>query len=106
MKRDYFSHASKDAHHQPLDQQGGSCIALIDARFLVWLAQHNQTGPKQDALNRFDLAQFLTGALGHAGLDVSIKRIYWYAEEMKLWMSTAKLSEKFCRTIQMVASHC
>ena len=81
MKRDYFSHSSKDAHRQPLDQQGGSCIALIDARFLVWLAQHNQTGPKQDALNRFDLAQFLTGALGHAGLDVSIKRIYWYAEE-------------------------
>ena len=81
MKRDYFSHASKDAQRQPLDQQGGSCIALIDARFLVWLAQHNQTGPKQDALNRFDVAQFLTGALGHAGLDVSIKRIYWYAEE-------------------------
>ena len=81
MKRDYFSHASKDAHRQRLDQQSGSCIALIDARFLVWLAQHNQAGPKQDALNRFDLAQFLTGALGHAGLDVSIQRIYWYAEE-------------------------
>jgi hypothetical protein len=84
MKRDYFSHASKDAHRQPLDQQGGSCIALIDARFLVWLAQHNQAGPKQDALNRFDLAQFLTGALGHAGLDVSIKRIYWYAEDHEI----------------------
>ena len=77
MKRDYFSHASKDAYRQPLDQQSGSCIALIDARFLVWLAQHNQAGPKKDALNRFDLAQFLIGALGH----VSIKRIYWYAEE-------------------------
>ena len=81
MKRDYFSHSSKDGHRQPLDQQGGSCIALIDARFLVWLAQHTQSGPKQDALNRYGIAQFLTGALAHAGLDVTIKRIYWYSEE-------------------------
>ena len=81
MKRDYFSHSSKDGHRQSIEQQGGSCIALIDARFLVWLAQHTHSGPKQDALNRSGIAQFLTGALGHAGLDVSIKRIYWYAEE-------------------------
>ena len=81
MKRDYFSHSSKDGHRQSIEQQGGSCIALIDARFLVWLAQHTHSGPKQEALNRYGIAQFLTGALGHAGLDVSIKRIYWYAEE-------------------------
>ena len=81
MKRDYFSHSSKDGHRQSIDQQGGSCIALIDARFLVWLAQHTQSGPKQDALNRYGIAQFLTGALAHAGLDVTIKRIYWYSEE-------------------------
>ncbi len=81
MKRDYFSHSSKDGHRQPLEQQGGSCIALIDARFLVWLAQHTQSGPKQDALNRYGIAQFLTGALAHAGLDVTIKRIYWYSED-------------------------
>ena len=81
MKRDYFSHSSKDGHRQSIDQQGGSCIALIDARFLVWLAQHTQSGPKQDALNRYGIAQFLTGALAHAGLDVTIKRIYWYSED-------------------------
>jgi len=81
MKRDYFSNSSKDGHRQPVDQQGGSCIALIDARFLVWLAQHTQSGPKQDALNRYGIVHFLTGALAHAGLDVSIKRIYWYSEE-------------------------
>jgi hypothetical protein len=81
MKRDYFSHSSKDGHRQSIDQQGGSCIALIDARFLVWLAQHTQSGPKQDALNRYGIAQFLNGALAHAGLDVTIKRIYWYSED-------------------------
>ena len=58
MKRDYFSHSSKDGHRQPLDQQGGSCIELIDAGFLVWLAQHTQSRPKQDALNRYGIAQF------------------------------------------------
>jgi hypothetical protein len=81
MKRDYFSHSSKDGHRQSIDSQGGSFIALIDARFLVWLAQHTQSGPKQDALNRHGMAQFFTGALGHAGLDVNIKRIYWYSED-------------------------
>ena len=81
MKREYFSHASKDSQRKNFDALGGQCIALIDARFLVWLAQHTQSGPKQDALNRFGLAQFLGDALNHAGLDVDVKRIYWYAEE-------------------------
>ena len=81
MKREYFSHTSKDSQRKNFDALGGQCIALIDARFLVWLAQHTQSGPKQDALNRFGLAQFLGDALNHAGLDVDVKRIYWYAEE-------------------------
>jgi len=63
MKRDYFSHSSKDGLRQSIDSAGGSCIALIDARFLVWLAQHTQSGPKQDALNRYGMAPFLAGAL-------------------------------------------
>jgi len=53
----------------------------VDARFLVWLAQHTQAGPKQDALNRLGMAQFLGDALIQAGLDVDVKRIYWYSEE-------------------------
>jgi len=53
----------------------------ILAEFLVWLAQHAQSGPKQDAVNRNGLAQFLGDALNHAGLDVDVKRIYWYSEE-------------------------
>ena len=81
MKREYFNHASKDQHRKQGGAPDGQCIALVDARFLVWLAQHTQAGPKQDALNRLGMAQFLGDALIQAGLDVDVKRIYWYSEE-------------------------
>lgn len=81
MKREYFSHSSKDANRKHGANSDGRCIALVDARFLVWLAQHTQSGPKQDAVNRNGMAQFLNDALSQAGLDVEVKRIYWYSEE-------------------------
>ena len=81
MKREYFSHASKDFTRKQGEASDGQCIALVDARFLVWLAQHTQVGPKQDAVNRFGMAQFLGEALSHAGLDIEVKRIYWYSED-------------------------
>jgi hypothetical protein len=81
MKREYFSHSFKDTHRKQGVASDGQCIALVDARFLVWLAQHTQSGPKQDAVNRNGMAQFLGDALSHAGLDVDVKRIYWYSEE-------------------------
>jgi hypothetical protein len=81
MKREYFSHSFKDANRKQGVASDGQCIALVDARFLVWLAQHTQSGPKQDVVNRNGMAQFLGDALNHAGLDVDVKRIYWYSEE-------------------------
>ena len=81
MKREYFSHSMKDTQRKQGATSDGQCIALVDARFLVWLAQHTQSGPKQDAVNRNGMAQFLGDALSHAGLDVEVKRIYWYSEE-------------------------
>jgi hypothetical protein len=81
MKREYFSHSMKDTQRKLGATSDGQCIALVDARFLVWLAQHTQSGPKQDAVNRNGMAQFLGDALSHAGMDVEVKRIYWYSEE-------------------------
>jgi hypothetical protein len=81
MKRAYFSHASKEAHRRNQENSTQRCIALIDARYLAWLAQHSQTKPKQESVNRQGLAQFLGDALSQAGLDVDVQRIYWYAEE-------------------------
>ncbi len=81
MTRDYFSNSAKDNQKRALDNQGGSCIALIDARFLAWLAQHSQSGAKQETLNRSGLAYFLADALAQSGLEVDVKRVYWYSED-------------------------
>ena len=80
MKRDYFSHASKEAQRQFDQFPAERCIALIDARYLAWLAQQALAGAKQDAVNRLGLANFLTDAMSHAGVAIDVKRIYWYSE--------------------------
>jgi hypothetical protein len=83
MKRDYFSHASKETHRKNQDFAAQRCIALVDARYLAWLAQHAQTKSKQESVNRQGLPQFLGEALAQAGLDVDVQRIYWYSEEQE-----------------------
>ena len=83
MKRDYFSHASKEAHRKHQDNAAQRCIALVDARYLAWLAQHAQTKSKQESVNRQGLSQFLGDALSQAGLDLDIQRIYWYSEDQE-----------------------
>lgn len=83
MKRDYFSHASKEAHRKHPDNATHRCIALVDARYLAWLAQHAQSKSKQESVNRQGLSQFLGDALSQAGLDVDVQRIYWYSEEQE-----------------------
>jgi hypothetical protein len=80
MKREYFSHASKEVSRQFDPFPAERCIALIDARYLAWLAQHAQAGAKQDAVNRLGLAHFLMDAMSHAGVAIDLKRIYWYSE--------------------------
>lgn len=81
MKRDYFSHASKEAHRKHQETATQRCIALVDSRYLAWLAQHAQTKSKQESVDRQGLSQFLGEALAQAGLDVDIQRIYWYSED-------------------------
>ena len=83
MKRDYFSHASKEAHRKHQDNAAQRCIALVDARYLSWLAQHAQTKSKQESVNRQGLSQFLGDALSQAGLDLDVQRIYWYSEDQE-----------------------
>lgn len=83
MKRDYFSHSSKEAHRKHQETAAQRCIALVDARYLAWLAQHAQTKSKQESVNRQGLSQFLGEALAQAGLDVDVQRIYWYSEEQQ-----------------------
>lgn len=70
MKRHSNSHTA---------QQGGaeSCIALIDARFLAWLQGQSDSGQSQ---NRQQLGALLSNALAHNGLELNLRRIYWYSD--------------------------
>ena len=54
-----------------------SCIALIDARFLAWL-QGNTDG-SQEAV-RPHLQALLGSAMANHGLDVNLRRVYWYTD--------------------------
>ena len=65
--------------HSPTAQHGGheSCIALIDARFLAWLQGQSDAGQSP---NRQQLAALLGNALAHNGLELNLRRIYWYSD--------------------------
>lgn len=79
MKREYFS--STPRHDRRFgEQRSGTCMALIDGRFLVWLAQQGAVGTTGESVNRQGLLTLLSQALSHSGLDVDLRRIYWYSD--------------------------
>jgi hypothetical protein len=79
MKRDYFSQGT------PVDRRfgehrSGTCMALVDGRVLFWMAQQGAVGATGESVNRQGLLSLLSQALMHAGLDVDLRRIYWYSD--------------------------
>jgi hypothetical protein len=79
MKRDYFSQGSP-ADHRFGEHRSGTCMALIDGRFLIWMAQQGAVGATGESVNRQGLIGLLSQALSQAGLDVDLRRIYWYSD--------------------------
>ena len=79
MKREYF-HSSPRHDRRPGEQRSGTCIALIDGRFLIWLAQQGAVGTTGESVNRQGLLSLLAQALSYSGLDVDLRRIYWYSD--------------------------
>lgn len=69
----------KRQHPTSTASHGGaqSCIALIDARFLAWLQGQSDAGQSP---NRQQLASLLSNALAHNGLELNLRRIYWYSD--------------------------
>ena len=78
IKRDYFSSFKQD--RRAGDPRSGSCAALVDARFLIWLAQQNANGAAGESINRQGLIGLLSNAMDQAGLDVDLRRVYWYTD--------------------------
>jgi hypothetical protein len=79
MKRDYFS-PNNVSDRRLGEHRSGSCMALIDGRFLIWMAQQGAVGATGESVNRQGLLSLLSQALSHAGLDVDLRRIYWYSD--------------------------
>lgn len=78
MKRDF--HSGFRHERRSGEQRGGTCIALIDGRFLIWLAQQGAVGATGESVNRQGLLSLLAQALSQSGLDVDLRRIYWYTD--------------------------
>jgi hypothetical protein len=78
MKREYFSSFKQDRRFN--EPRSGTCTALVDARFLIWLAQQSAHGAVGESLNRQGLMGLLSQAMAQAGLDVDLRRIYWYTD--------------------------
>ena len=58
----------------------GSCIALIDARYISWLlGQINE--PVSEGVNRHALNHVLGSLLIQNGLMIEVNRVYWYADK-------------------------
>lgn len=79
MKRDYFSQ-NISSERRFGEHRSGTCMALIDGRFLIWMAQQGVVGATGESVNRQGLLSLLSHALAHAGLDVDLRRIYWYSD--------------------------
>ncbi len=64
-------------HHLRRDLPVSTCVALIDQPYMDWLLGLT---PESDPVNRFVLANVLSGVLEQAGVVADVQRIYWYAE--------------------------
>jgi len=78
MKRDF--HSGFRHERRSGEQRSGTCMALIDGRFLIWMAQQGAVGTTGESVNRQGLLALLAQALSHSGLDVDLRRIYWYTD--------------------------
>ena len=79
MKRDYFSHDTRSERRFG-EHRTGTCMALIDGRFLIWMAQQGALGATGETVNRNGLLGLLSQALSQSALDVDLRRIYWYSD--------------------------
>lgn len=81
-KRDFASHPRRGFDRSHGAGRGGRCIALVDSRFLSWLV--DQSGAGEGALRRRALLPVLGAALAQAGLEVELRRAYWYTDKPDL----------------------
>ncbi len=68
------------ASRRPRPARSGACVALLDDRFVAWLSHGDCEPGAEPAVSRRTLVRALSRLLSEFGLDVSIKRVYWYTD--------------------------
>ena len=61
-------------------QRQGTCMALVDGRYMAWLLGQNQE-MVTEALSRQSLAPVLSALLHQAGVTADVARVYWYTDK-------------------------
>ena len=67
------SHRSRAVRH-------ASCIALIDDRFTSWMVNRDSEPGAEPAVSRRALVRVLMRVAQGAGLDLDVRRLYWYTD--------------------------
>lgn len=57
-----------------------SCIALVDDRFTAWLVHRDCEPGAEPAVSRRYLLRILGRLASNVGLDLSLRRLYWYTD--------------------------
>lgn len=57
-----------------------SCIALVDDRFTAWLAHRDCEPGAEPVVSRRYLLRILVRVASNSGLDLSLRRVYWYTD--------------------------
>ncbi len=68
------------ASRRPRSVRHSSCIALIDDRFTAWLVDRDCEPGAEPPVSRRYLLRILGRLAGNSGLDLSLRRVYWYTD--------------------------
>ena len=65
---------------RPRSVRHTSCIALVDDRFTAWLVDRDCEPGAEPPVSRRYLLRILGRLAGNSGLDLSLRRLYWYTD--------------------------
>lgn len=82
MNRDIFTLAVHPSESAALVHRAGSCMALVDERFLAWLAVRG-AGGAGEAVYRHGLLPWLASLLARSGLELDLRRVYWHSDILR-----------------------
>ena len=82
MSQSFRSHVAPGGQlpRRPRSVRHTSCIALIDDRFTAWLVHRDCEPGAEPAVSRRYLLRILGRLASNVGLDLSLRRLYWYTD--------------------------